>query len=156
MKKIMFVCHGNICRSPMAEFIMKDIVSRCSLNDAFCIESTATSSEETGNDIYPRVAAVLSRHGIGFSHRRARRFTVADYEKFDMVVVMEEYNIGNLMRIIGDDRCKKIWKLLDFTHADVQRCCGDDISDPWYHGNFEQTYDEIVSGCNALLKYCTR
>lgn len=150
----MFVCHGNICRSPMAEFIMKNLVRDGALQGEFHIESAATSSEETGNDIYPRAASVLSRHNVAYTSRRARRFTLADYDKFDMVVVMEEYNIKNIMRIIGCDSKNKVWKLLDFTNDNVQRCCGDDISDPWYHGDFEKTYNEILSGCNALLKYC--
>ena len=149
----MFVCHGNICRSPMAEFIMKDLVRRRGLDNDVYIESSATSYEEIGNDIYPQAAFALSQHNIEYSHREARRFTQSDYNNFDMVVVMEKYNISNLMRIIGNDDCGKVWKLLDFMGQPVERCTGNDISDPWYHGNFNKTYKEILAGCVALLNY---
>lgn len=150
MKKIMFVCHGNICRSPMAEFIMKDIVNKKGLQNEIYIESSATSYEEIGNSVYPPAARALAQHNIGCCSRQARRFTESDYRNFDFVVVMEDYNIGNLMRIIADDTDEKVWKLLDFVEDRIVRCKGDDISDPWYHGNFEKTYKEITAGCNLF------
>ena len=153
MKKIMFVCHGNICRSPMAEYIMKDLVHKAGLDDEFHIESSATSREEIGNGIYPPAVSVLLQHGINCKGHRARQFTVADYNSFDLVVVMEDYNLRNMLRIIACDCECKVWKLLDFTAPQLQRTMGDDISDPWYHGNFDKTYKEILSGCKALMKY---
>ncbi len=155
MKKIMFVCHGNICRSPMAEFIMKSLAKKCGASELY-IESSATSSEEIGNSVYPPAVTVLAQHGIGCEGKRARRFTANDYEEFDMVIVMEDYNIGNLARAVGNDAQCKVWKLLDFIEdftVDDVRCKGGDISDPWYHGNFYKTYKEIESGCKGLLKY---
>lgn len=151
MKKIMFVCHGNICRSPMAEFVMKSLAAK--VGAELHIESSATSREEIGNGIYPPAASVLSMHGIGSSGHRARQFTVADYNEFDMVVIMEDYNKRNLMRLIGCDCGNKVWKLLDFVTDEPCPCTGADISDPWYHGNFDKTYKEIEQGCKELLKY---
>lgn len=153
MKKIMFVCHGNICRSPMAEFIMKELARKAAVSDGLHIESSATSSEETGNGIYHPAEYTLSMHGIPCKGHRARRFTMDDYNSFDMVVVMEDYNVRNLLRIIGCDCEGKVWKLLDFVSDEPQRCTGADISDPWYHGNFDKTYKEIDTGCRALLRY---
>ena len=153
MKRIMFVCHGNICRSPMAEFVMKELVRKELATDNFYIESSATSSEEIGNGIYPPAAYTLSLHNVPCEGHRARRFTVDDYNSYDMVIVMEDYNVRNLMRIIGCDCSSKVWKLLDFVADEPQRCSGADISDPWYHGNFDKTYREIESGCKALLRY---
>jgi protein-tyrosine phosphatase len=153
MKKIMFVCHGNICRSPMAEFVMKSLAAKTSADKDLHIESSATSREEIGNGIYPPAASVLSMHGIGSSGHRARQFTVADYNEFDMVVIMEDYNRRNLMRLIGCDCENKVWKLLDFVTDEPCPCTGVDISDPWYHGNFDKTYKEIEQGCKGLLKY---
>ena len=153
MKKIMFVCHGNICRSPMAEFVMKELARKAQVTDELCIESSATSSEEIGNGIYPAAQYTLSLHGVSCDGHRARRFTVADYNSSDMVIVMEDYNVRNLMRIIGCDCKCKVWKLLDFVANEPQRCSGADISDPWYHGNFDKTYKEIDAGCRALLRF---
>ena len=153
MKKIMFVCHGNICRSPMAEYIMKELAREAGVSDQLHIESSATSREEIGNAIYPPTAHILSLHGIGSKGHRARQFTVEDYNSFDLVVVMEDYNLRNILRIIACDCEGKVWKLLDFTSDTLQRTMGDDISDPWYHGNFDKTYNEILTGCKALMKY---
>ena len=153
MKKIMFVCHGNICRSPMAEFIMKELARKAFADSELHIESSATSSEEIGNSIYPSAEYTLAQHGIPCSGHRARRFTIDNYNNFDFVVVMEDYNVRNLTRIIGCDCEGKVWKLLDFVADEPQRCSGADISDPWYHGNFDKTYKEIEKGCKALLKY---
>ena len=149
----MFVCHGNICRSPMAEFIMKEIVRKAQCCTEVHIESSATSCEEIGNGIYHPAEYTLSQHGIPCSGHRARRFTIDDYNNFDMVIVMEEYNVRNLTRIIGCDCEGKVWKLLDFVADEPQRCSGTDISDPWYHGNFDKTYKEIERGCKALFNY---
>lgn len=153
MKRIMFVCHGNICRSPMAEFVMKSLVAKAHIGADLHIESSATSREEIGNGIYPSAAQVLSLHGVDFAGHRARQFTVADYNDFDMVVVMEDYNRRNLMRLIGCDCKGKVWKLLDFVSDNPGPCSGADISDPWYHGNFDKTYKEIEQGCKGLLTF---
>ena len=151
MKKIMFVCHGNICRSPMAEFVMKSLAAKAGAE--LHIESSATSREEIGNAIYPPAAYTLSIHGIDSKGHRAKQFTMADYNDYDMVVVMEEYNRRNLMRVIACDCNEKVWKLLDFVAQEPARCAGEDISDPWYHGNFDKTYNEILSGCKGLMRY---
>ena len=153
MKRIMFVCHGNICRSPMEEFVMKELARRALVDSDLYIESSATSCEEIGNGIYPPAEYTLSLHNIPCAGHRARRFTVDDYNCSDMVIVMEDYNVRNLLRIIGCDCEAKVWKLLDFVADEPQRCSGADISDPWYHGNFDKTYKEIEAGCKALLRY---
>ena len=152
MKRIMFVCHGNICRSPMAEFIMKELVRKAFASDGFHIESSATSREEIGNPIYRPAAYTLSMHDIECERHRARQITLDDYNNCDMVVVMEDYNLHNLERVIGRDR-EKVWKLLDFVESEPRQLCGGDISDPWYHGNFDKTYNEIMAGCRGLLRY---
>ena len=149
----MFVCHGNICRSPMAEFIMKSLVDKAQITGDFHIESSATSREEIGNGIYPPAADILSLHGIDSDGHSARQFTVEDYNGYDMVIVMEDYNRRNLMRLIGCDCKGKVWKLLDFVADDPAPGIGADISDPWYHGNFDKTYNEILLGCKALMRY---
>lgn len=150
----MFVCHGNICRSPMAEFVMKELAHRNGCTDELYIESSATSNEEIGNGVYPPAVQVLAKHGISCKGKRARRLTADDYDRFDYIVVMEEYNKRNLLRIIGCDCEGKVWKLLDFAgDAACARGCGDDISDPWYHGNFDKTYNEILIGCEGLMKH---
>ena len=151
MKKIMFVCHGNICRSPMAEFVMKSLAAKSGAE--LHIESSATSREEIGNSIYPPAAYTLSLHSIDCNGHRARQFTVDDYNDFNMVIVMEDYNKRNLLRLIGCDCAGKVWKLLDFVADEPQPCNGADISDPWYHGDFDKTYKEIEQGCRGLLKF---
>lgn len=153
MKKIIFVCHGNICRSPMAEFIMKDLVEKAGAAEEFSIESSATSSEETGNCVYPPAARELKRHGIESHGKYARRFNMNDYNNNDLIVVMEDYNLHNLMRIIGCDCEHKVWKLLDFIEETPTRTSGRDISDPWYHNDFTKTYQEIYDGCKGLLSF---
>ena len=153
MIKILFVCHGNICRSPMAEFVMKALVEKAYATDEVYIESSATSREEIGNGIYPPAAHTLSLHGVPCEGHHARQFTVDDYNSFDMVVVMEDYNRSNLLRLVGCDCKGKVWKLLDFVDREPLRGMGADISDPWYHGNFDKTYNEIVAGCKGLMKY---
>lgn len=143
MIKILFLCHGNICRSPMAEYIMKDMAKQ--RLDIY-IESKAVSSEEIGNPIYPNAAMTLKKHNIPFGNHRARRVTAEDYKNFDYIIVMEDYNLPRLFRIIGEDADNKIYKLMDFTDTP-----GRDIEDPWYSGNFESVFAQISLGCKGLL-----
>lgn len=143
MKKVLFLCHGNICRSPMAEFIFKDMTERCDIS----IESMAVSDEEMGKPIYPRASETLRRHGVAHTDHRSRRVTRTDYDVFDYVIVMEEYNTKILLDIIGKDDGNKVRRLLDFTDHPG------DIEDPWYSGNFEKVYSQIKEGCGALLEH---
>ncbi len=147
MIKILFICHGNICRSTMAEFVFKDMVEKLHIGDKFVIESAATSREEIGNDTHPGTKRKLTEQGIPFTKRRARQVTKADYDKFDWLILMDRENERGLSRIINSDPEHKICKLLDF--ADQDR----DIADPWYTGNFDITYDDIVEGLEAFLAY---
>ena len=151
MIKIMFVCHGNICRSPMAEFIMKKITEDAGLQDEFYIKSSATSTEEIwngkGNPVYPPAKAELKKHGISSDGKYAVQLKKNDYEKYDMFIGMDSANIRNMRRIFGNDKDEKIFKLMSFCG------CGDDVADPWYSGDFETTYNDIFKGCKALLEY---
>ena len=147
MIKILFVCHGNICRSPMAEFIMKDMVAKEGLSDKIYIESAATSREEIGNDMYPPARRKLTAEGVPFERRGARQITASDYDGFDYIILMEEYNINNALRIFKEDPKGKLKLLMEF--AGKRR----DIADPWYTGNFDRTYDDLVEGCRALLSF---
>ena len=149
MTKILFVCHGNICRSPMAEFVMKELVRREGLEKDFLIESAATSREEIGNDIHYGTRTKLREMGIPFSRRAARQITNADYDKYDYLVAMDDENIFYMRRWWEPDDQHKIVRLLSF--AGKSR----DIADPWYTGNFDQTYDDILEGCTAFLKKLT-
>lgn len=146
MIKVMFVCLGNICRSPMAEFVLKDMVSRKGLSNEFYIKSSATSYEEIGNDIYGGTRNILIQNNIPFTKRKATRLTPEDYNKYDFIIGMEETNIRDIKRIVGEDKENKIYKLLDFSNNPR------DIADPWYTGNFEVTYNDIVEGCHAFLE----
>ena len=148
MKKILFICHGNICRSPMAEFVMKDLVRKAHLENAIYISSAATSTEELGNDIHHGTRKKLLQKNVPFEKRQARQTTRADYEEYDYIVVMDENNIRNLRRIIGVDKDKKVFKLLDFTDRK-----GESIADPWYTGDFDLTYEDVLEGCNGLLEF---
>ena len=154
MIRVLFVCLGNICRSPMAEFIMKSIISERGLSDRFYIASAATSTEEiwngVGNPGYPPAKRELAKHGISCEGKRAVQITKADYGKYDYILGMEERNIRNILRIVGKDPEHKVKLLLDY--SDHPR----DIADPWYTGNFESTYRDVVEGCEGFLLYLER
>ena len=145
MIKIMFVCLGNICRSPMAEFVLKELVRQRRLEENFVIESSATSLEEIGNDVHYGTVRKLEEVGIPVEHRSARKLQKEDYDKFDYIIGMEESNIRNIIKIIGEDKKGKVFRLLDFSSTPR------DIADPWYTGNFDKTYEDILEGCQALL-----
>lgn len=146
MKKILFVCHGNICRSPMAEFVMKDLVQKAGLTDHFYIESAATSTEEIGNEVYPPAKRKLAKHGISCKGKTARQMTRSDYQRFDLLIGMDDWNIRNMTRIAGGDPEGKIHKLLDYTARKG------DVADPWYTGDFDATWRDVTEGCRELLK----
>lgn len=148
MVKILFICHGNICRSPMAEFVFLDLARRAGVSDRFEVASAATSREEIGNDMYPPAKACLRAHGIPFSRRRARQVTRRDYDEYDLLIIMEEYNRRNLRRILPDDPEDKVCTLMSFTGHDRN------VADPWYTDDFETAYDDILQGCTALLNAC--
>ena len=155
MIKVLFVCWGNICRSPMAEFIMKDLVEKNGLSSEFYIESAATSTEEIGNPIYPPAKSELARHKIGvpgnelgLSQKRARQMTRADYDRFDYIIGMENLNLSYMNRILGSDPDGKVHLMMDFTDHP------EDIDDPWYTGDFSGVYKQILEGCECLLKKC--
>lgn len=148
MHRILFVCHGNICRSPMAEFLMKDLVKKQDSESEFYILSAATSTEEIGNPVYYKTAEILDKLNISYKGKVAVQMTKKDYDKFDYIIAMDSQNIRNIFRIIKDDPECKVFKLLDF-------CDGGDIADPWYTRDFEKTYNEISKGCTALFnKLC--
>lgn len=147
MIKVLFVCLGNICRSPMAEFILKDLVKQKDLQDNFFIESAATSSEEVGNIMHRGTRQKLTEENIPYTEHIARKITSLDYEKYDYIIGMDESNIRNMLRIFGGDKERKIYKLLDFSKKSR------DIADPWYTGNFDKTYEDIVEGCNGFLDF---
>ena len=149
MIKILFVCHGNICRSPMAEFVMKDLVQRAGLENEFFISSAATSTEEiwngVGNPVYPPAKRELARHGISCSGKRAVLLKKEDYDRYDLIIGMDHNNLRNMKRILGDDPEGKISLLLDYTDR------RGDIADPWYTGDFSKTWDDILEGCKGLF-----
>lgn len=147
MIKVLFVCLGNICRSPMAEYIFKDIVKKQGLEGKFYIDSAATSTEEIGNPVHYGTRNKLKQMNIECGNHTARRITKQDYETFDYIIAMEEQNMVNIKRIVGDDKEQKIYKLLDF--SDNPR----DIADPWYTGNFDKTYEDIKEGLEGFMEY---
>ena len=147
MIKIMFVCHGNICRSPMAEFYMKYIVEKAGLENEIFISSSATSMEEIGNDTHYGTKSVLSLHNIPYYPRKAVRFTYDDYENYDLILLMDKNNMRNIKYIVPSDKDEKIHLLLEYAGESGS------IADPWYTGEFETTYKDVKRGCNVLLQY---
>ena len=146
MTRILFVCHGNICRSPMAEFVMKSLAASAGLEREFDIASAATSSEELGNPVYPQARRKLAEHGIGCAGKTARRMTAADYGAYDLLIGMDAANLRNMLRICGGDPDGKLHKLTEY--------CGrpdDDVADPWYTDDFDTAWNDIYSGCKGLL-----
>ena len=147
MKKVLFVCHGNICRSPMAEYVMKDLVKKAGLEGQFLIASAATSTEEIGNPVYPPARRKLAEHNISCQGHAARQLQSRDYSKYDLLIGMDNANIRNMRRICGGDPEGKIHLLMDY--ADQP---GKEVADPWYTGDFEITWQNVLSGCQGLLK----
>ena len=143
--RILFVCHGNICRSPMAEFVMKDLVKKAGLEERFLIASAATSTEEIGNSVYPPARRKLAEHHISCQGKTARQLTHSDYDRYDLLIGMDSWNIRNMTRICGGDPEGKIYKLLDFTDRKG------DVVDPWYTGDFESTWQDVSEGCKCVL-----
>ena len=183
MTKILFICHGNICRSPMAEFVMKDLVKKAGLETKFHIESAATSTEEIGNPVYPPARRKLAEHGINCAGKTARQLTRTDYAQYDLLIGMDRANIRNMNRICGGDPDGKIKLLLDFTdrpqgsprkpsgagcvgrgearkrsefspQAETEKSglCFDEVADPWYTGDFDATWRDVLDGCTELLE----
>ena len=141
MKRVLFICHGNICRSPMAEFVMKDLVQKRGLSDRICVASAATSTEELGNPVHPGTRRKLQEHGIRCNGKTARQLTRGDYAEYDLLIGMDRANIRNMNRICGGDPEGKIRMLLDR-----------EVADPWYTGNFDETWRDVTEGCAALLE----
>ena len=148
MINILFVCHGNICRSPMAEFVMKDLVRKAGAENDFFIASAATSSEELGNGVYPPVKSLLGKLGIDCSGKRARRITHDDYLNFDLIIGMDYANMANMRRFWGADTEDKLRLLMSYCNSSAE------VADPWYTGDFETTYRDVLAGCRKLLEAC--
>ncbi len=149
MIKILFVCHGNICRSPMAEFVMKDLVEKAGPEGEFLIESAATSTEEIGNPVYPPARRKLARHGIDCAGKTARQLRKSDYEEFDLLIGMDRANLRNMHRICCGDSAGKMHLLMDFTRRPGE------VADPWYTRDFEATWRDVEEGCRGLLQSLT-
>lgn len=149
MTRILFVCHGNICRSPMAEFVMRDVVRRAGLTSQIEVASAATSTEEIGNPVYPPVRRLLAGVGISCDGKHAVQLTRADYDRYDYLIAMDHNNLRNMARIIGDDPQHKVYRLMDFTDTPH------DVADPWYTRDFAATYADVTRGCDALLRHIT-
>ena len=147
MIRILFVCHGNICRSPMAEFVMKDLVKKAGLEQEFQIESAATSQEEIGNPVYPPVYQLLKERGIDCSGKTAKQLHNRDYEKYDLLIGMDQQNLRNMYRICGGDFSDKMHLLMDFTDRPGN------VADPWYTRDFKATWQDVTAGCQGLLEY---
>ncbi len=141
------VCHGNICRSPMAEFVMKDLVERAGMAERFHIESAATSTEEIGNPVYPPARRMLECHGLSCRGKTARQMTRSDYDRFDIIIGMDAWNMRNMVAITDGDPDGKMHLMLDFTRRPG------DVADPWYTGNFDATWRDVTEGCEALLNW---
>ena len=147
MTRILFICHGNICRSPMAEFVMKDLVKKAGLEVRFHIESAATSTEEIGNPVYPPARRKLAEHGIDCAGKTARQLRNSDYDTFDLLIGMDRANLRNMHRICGGDFAGKLHLLMDYTDHPG------DVADPWYTNDFETTWQDVLAGCQGLLNY---
>ena len=147
MTRILFICHGNICRSPMAEFVMKDLVKKAGLEARFHIESAATSTEEIGNPVYPLARRKLAEHGIDCAGKTARQLRNSDYDNFDLLIGMDRANLRNMHCICGGDFAGKLHLLMDYTDRPG------DVADPWYTDDFETTWRDVLAGCQGLLKY---
>ena len=145
--KILFICHGNICRSPMAEFVMKELVKNEGLEEQFEIASAATSTEEIGNPVYPPAKRKLAEHNIGCEGKTARQMTRADYHYYDYIIAMDRNNLRNLKRMFGEDTEHKISLLMEYTQRPG------DVADPWYTGDFDATWRDVLEGCRGLLDY---
>ena len=145
MHAVLFVCHGNICRSPMAEFVMKDLVRKAGADTEFFIASAATSTEEIGNPVYPPARRKLAEHGIGCAGKTARQLRREDYDRFDLLIGMDGANLRNMRRICGGDPEGKLSLLLDWAGR------SGDVADPWYTGDFEATWQDVLAGCQSLL-----
>ena len=148
--RILFVCHGNICRSPMAEFVMKHLVDEAGLKNQFEIASAATSTEEIGNPVYPPAKRKLAEHNIGCEGKTARQMNRRDYAYYDHIIIMDRNNARNLHWLIGEDVDQKVSRLMDYTHRPG------DVADPWYTGDFEATWQDVLEGCQGLLDYLTK
>ena len=149
MIKVLFVCHGNICRSPMAEFVMKDLVKKAGLASQFHIESAATSREEIGNPVYPPARRKLAEHGISCEGHAARQLTNRDYDEYDLLIGMDQANLRDMYRICGGDYAEKMSLLMDHTARPGN------VADPWYTEDFEATWRDVLEGCQGLLKELT-
>ena len=147
MIKILFICHGRICCSPMAEFVFKDMVAKVGLSPSFEIASAATSREEIGNPVHPGTRKILEPLGISCRGKYAVQATKSDYAHYDYLIGMDSWNIRNMLRIFGSDPEHKVYKLLEFADRP------DDVADPWYTGNFDVTYRDVLEGCEGLLKH---
>ena len=145
MIRVLFICHGNICRSPMAEFVFRDLAARRGVAGRFSADSAATSDEEIGNPVHPGTVRALRARGVPMTPHRAAQMTRADYARYDLLLGMEESNVRRMLRITGGDPDGKVRRLLDFSAHPR------DIDDPWYTGDFDATYRDIREGCEALL-----
>ena len=151
MTRILFVCHGNICRSPMAEFVMKDLVKKVGLESQFQIESAATSTEEIGNPVYPPARRKLAEHSIDCTGKTARQLRSSDYARYDFLIGMDRANLRNMNRICGGDFDGKLHLLMEFaSRPEVE------VADPWYTGDFEATWQDVLAGCSGLLEQLIR
>lgn len=147
MIKVLFVCHGNICRSPMAEFVFKDMVKKCGMEEQFQIASVATSTEEIGNPVHHGTQNKLAKYGISTAGKYAVQMSPGDYQNYDYIVGMDQWNYKNMLRIAGGDSEQKISLLLDYTDSPG------DVADPWYTGDFDKTYEDVLAGCEGLLRH---